>query len=129
MLLQLLVMRIEITEFIWENVGIWDKVKVCLAIFLLHADHIIAKAVFSGNFVALREVIDFLVLIQAFIEIALAARRAPQNVPLMRLCVSEPVAFEDRSQKLVVKTQHFEQKLRILNVVRLLPVIATGAEI
>ena len=73
MLLQLLIMSIEITEFIWENVGIWDKVKVCLAKFLLHADHIIAKAVFSGDFIALREVIDFLVLIQAFIEIALAA--------------------------------------------------------
>jgi len=73
MLLQLLVMCIKITEFIWKNVGIRNKVKVSLAKFLLHADHIIAQAVFYGDFVALRDVIDLLVLIQAFIEIAFAA--------------------------------------------------------
>jgi hypothetical protein len=88
-------MSVEVTEFIWKNVGVWYEIEVAFPELFLHADHIIAKSVLSSDLITLREMIDFLVLIQAFIQVALAAGRAPQDVPLMRLSVREPVAFED----------------------------------
>ncbi len=77
MLLQFLVVGIEITEFVWKDIGIWDEIERGFTEFLLHADHIVAETVFSGDFIGLREVVDFLELVQAFIKIALARRRAP----------------------------------------------------
>lgn len=77
MLLQLLIVGIEITEFIWEDIGVRDEIEGCLSKFLLHADHIVAKTVLSGDFIGLREVVDFLELVQSFIKIALARGRAP----------------------------------------------------
>lgn len=73
MLFKLLVVRIEVTKFVWQDVSVRYKVKVCLAKFLLHADHIVAEPILSRYFVALREMIDLLELIQTFIKIALAA--------------------------------------------------------
>jgi hypothetical protein len=77
MLLQLLVVGIEITEFIWKDIGIRDKIERGFAKFLLHTDHIVAETVLSGDFIGLREVVDFLELVQSLIKIALARGRAP----------------------------------------------------
>jgi hypothetical protein len=77
MLLKLLVMGIEITEFIWKDIGIRDEIERRFTEFLLHADHIVEETVLSGDFIGLREVVDFLELVQSFIKIALARRRAP----------------------------------------------------
>ncbi len=77
MLLQFLVVGIEITEFVWKDIGIWDEIERGFTEFLLHTDHIVAKTVLSGDFIGLRKVVDFLELVQAFIKIALARRRAP----------------------------------------------------
>jgi hypothetical protein len=108
MLFKLLVVRIEVTKFVWQDVSVRYKVKVRLAEFLLHADHIVAEPVLSCYFVALREMIDLLELIQTFIKIALAAARAPQDVPLVRLSVTETICLEHGPQKLVIKSKHFE---------------------
>ena len=77
MLLQFLVVGIEITEFIWEDIGVRDEIEGCLPKFLLHADHVVAETVLSGDFIGLREVVDFLELVQSLIKIALARGRAP----------------------------------------------------
>lgn len=95
MLLQLLIVSIEITELVWKNICIRYKVEVALPELLLHPHHIIAQPVFPGYFIALREVIYFLILIQSLIQVALAARRAPQYVPLVRLRVRKPIALEN----------------------------------
>jgi hypothetical protein len=73
MLFKLLIVCVEVTELVRKNVCIGYKVKVSLAELLLHPDHVIAKTVLSGDLVALREVIDLLVLVQALVQVALAA--------------------------------------------------------
>ena len=60
---------------------------------LLHLHIVVTKAVLTGDLMTLWEVIDFLELVQAFIEIALARTRRPENVPLVRVSVVEGVAF------------------------------------
>lgn len=76
-LLKLLIVSVEVTELIREDVGVRNEVKVLFAEFLLHTDHVKTKTIFSCYFVALREVIDFLVFVETFVEITLARTRAP----------------------------------------------------
>jgi len=72
MLFELLIVLIEFTEFIRENVSIWYKVKMLFSKSFLHSDNVEAKSVLPGDLMTLREMINFLVLIQALIEITLA---------------------------------------------------------
>ena len=72
MLLQLLIVIIEITEFIWQDVGVWAEVKRSLSEPFLQAHNIETQTILSSDFVTLREVIDLLILIEPFILVALA---------------------------------------------------------
>jgi len=120
MLLQFLVMLIKLSKFIRKDVGIGHKVIMLLAVFLLHSNHIKAKPIFSSDFVTLGKMIDFLVLVEAFIKIAFATRRAPKNVPLMRLGRCKTCSLQHRSNEFVIKSEHFVQEFAVLNVVSLL---------
>lgn len=86
-------MGIKVPKLIRQNVGVRDEVKVLPAESLLHPNHVEAEPVFAGDLVALRKVIDFLVLVESFVEVRLTARRAPENVPLMRLSVGKVVSL------------------------------------
>jgi hypothetical protein len=77
MLFEFLVVSIEITELIWKDIGIRNKIEIAFSKFFLHANHIIAKSIFTCNFVTLGEVVDFLILVKTLIKIAFAAGRAP----------------------------------------------------
>lgn len=67
MLLQLLVVLIEFSELVRENISIGHKVEMLLAESLLHTDDVEAEAVLSGNFITLGEVVDLLILIESFV--------------------------------------------------------------
>jgi hypothetical protein len=64
----------EVMELVGEDVGVWDEVKLTSAKPLLHLDIVEAKSVFSGDFITLREVVDPLIFVQTFIQVALAGR-------------------------------------------------------
>jgi len=102
-LLQLLVVGVEVPEFIRQDVCIWHEIEVLLSIFFLHLDHVETKSIFPGNFIALRKVVNLLVLIQSFIQIRLAVRSSPENIPLMRLSIIESIQLKHRPQQLIVK--------------------------
>ena len=95
MLLQLLIVVVEVTELVGQDVGIRAEIESGLSKALLQAHNIEAETVFSCDFVRLWEVIDLLVLIEAFILVAFAAARTPQNVPLMTICRAEAVLFKN----------------------------------
>lgn len=85
MLLEFLVVSVEIAKLVWKDVSVWHEIEILLAKLLLHADHIVTQSIFSSDFIALREMVDLLVLIEPFIEVALAAATAPKDVPFMAL--------------------------------------------
>ena len=60
-------MRVKFTKFVREDVGIGNKVKEGLAMLFLHLDYILAEVVLPGDFITLREMIDFLIFVQAFV--------------------------------------------------------------
>ena len=107
MLLELLIMLVKFTKFIWQDVGVWNKVKMLLAKPLLHSYYIKTQSVLSGDFVAHREMINLLVLIKALIEITLTTRGGPQNVPFVRLGRSEVRCLQNRSNEFVIEPKHF----------------------
>ena len=72
-LLELLVMLVEFTKFIWQDVGVRNEVEMLLSEALLHPHDIEAKPVLSRDFVALRKMVNLLILVQALIEVTLAA--------------------------------------------------------
>ena len=64
----------------------------------------------------LRKVIDFLIFVQALVQVALAAARAPEDVPFMALGGSESGSFKYGSRQLVIKPKHLEEELAALNM-------------
>ena len=66
-LFELLVMRVEVVEFIRKYIGIWDKIKLTSSKSLLHFYIIETKTVLSCDFIALREMINPLELVESFI--------------------------------------------------------------
>ena len=85
MLLQFLVVVVKVTEFVGEDVGVGTEIKSILAKPLLKPHNIEAESVLPGDLVALREVIELLVLVQTLILVALAGAGAPEDVPLVRV--------------------------------------------
>ena len=65
-------MCMEVMEFIWQNVSVWNEVELSSPKSILHLHIIEAKSILSGDLVALREVIDSLKFVQSFVEVALA---------------------------------------------------------
>jgi hypothetical protein len=64
---------------------------------LLHLDNILAEVVLPCYLIALGEMIDFLILIKAFIDVGFAARVTPEDIPVVGFRVLETVGFEDRA--------------------------------
>lgn len=63
MLLELLIMLIKFTKFIWQDVGVWNKVEMLFAKSLLHSYNIKTQSVLSCNFIAHWEMINLLILV------------------------------------------------------------------
>ena len=72
MLLQLLIVFVEFAELVRQDVGVWNEVPLGLSIAFLHPDDVKAKTVLARNFMTLREVVDLLILIEAFVQVTLA---------------------------------------------------------
>ena len=74
---QLLVVRMEVMELLWQDVRIRDEVKLGSAKPFLHLHVVVTEPVLARDLVALWEVIDALKLVQPFIQVALARTGRP----------------------------------------------------
>ena len=116
-LAELQVVLMEVVELIGQDVGLGDEIELQAPEALLHLHVVVAQAVLARDLVALREVIDALELVQAFVEVALARARRPEEVPLVRVCVTEPIMLQNRSHKFGVTLQQLVQHLAVIDVV------------
>ena len=89
----------EIMELLRQNVSVRDEIKLVFPEALLHLDIVVAQAVFARDFVALREMVDALVLVQALVHVTFARGGGPAKVPLVRLSHGESIGLEYRSYK------------------------------
>ena len=119
MLLQLLVVVVKVAEFFRQNVGVRRQVERRLAVLLLHPHNVKAHAVFARDFGRVGELVQLLVLIQAFVLVALEGATRPEQVPVVALRLRKVVVVEDALDHAVVKADKFEQHFAVLNVVAL----------
>ena len=69
MLLKFLVVCVEISEFIWQDVRIRNEIEILLSELFLHPHHVVAERVLPRDFVTLREVVQFLILVQPLVNV------------------------------------------------------------
>ena len=74
---QFLIVGVEVVEFLWQDVGVWNEVVLLSPESFLHFHIVVAKSVFASDFIALREVINSLEFVQTFIKVAFARARCP----------------------------------------------------
>lgn len=116
-LLQLLVVVVEITEFLRENVGVGSKVERGFSELFLHSDDVEAETVLSSDLGRLRELVDLLVLVQTLILVVFTAATGPKQVPLVTLSLAQPVLLEDTADHPVLEANVLYQEFRVLNVI------------
>ena len=109
-------MGVEVVKLIWQDIRFGDEIELLAAEALLHLHVVIAQSVFPRDFIALRKMINPLVLVQAFVQVALARAGRPEQVPLMRLSVLKIVVFEERTHKFSLAFQYLVQHFLIVNV-------------
>lgn len=108
----------EFSKLIWQNEGVRDEVEILFSMFELHLDYVFAQFVFSGDFIARREMIDLLMLIKSLIEVRLAAAVAPEHIPVMRLRVIASASLKHRSHQPSLPVHYLVKKLAALLAAR-----------
>ena len=81
--LQLMKVRVEVSEFIRKYVGVGNDVEFILTELVLHLHHVIAQSVLSGELIGLREMINFLIVAQPLILVDFQGLAGPQDVPVV----------------------------------------------
>ena len=106
-----MVVRIEVGELIRQDIGRRNNVEGVGTVLVLHRNHVVAEPVLPSQLVAAREVIYLLVLVQALVEVRLAACAGPENVPVMALGMAEIVGLEHRPHHLDLGLQDSVEQL------------------
>jgi hypothetical protein len=86
----------------------------------LHAHNIETEAIFSSNFITLREMVNLLILVKSFILETFASSRRPENIPFMTFCGRKALIFNYGSDHFVVKAHHFIKEFWVLNMIAFL---------
>ena len=60
-------MRVEVVKLIWQDVGLGDEIELLATEALLHLHVVVTETILSRDLMTLREVIDPLVLVKAFV--------------------------------------------------------------
>ena len=110
-------MVVEIRELVRYDVSVWQEVKFTLAKLLLHFSNIHGELVLPRDLETLREMVYFLILIQAFVEVVFARATAPKDIPLVRLSMVEVMCLQQRPYKLGISPENFVQQLTVSNMV------------
>ena len=112
--------RVEVGEFVRQNVGVRDDVEGLFAELLLHFDDVFAESILARQLGRHGKVVDLLVLVQTLILILLNALTGPQQVPIVPLCLAKPVRLKHRLDQLGLRLDHLEHQfwLRVLRLKR-----------
>lgn len=77
-----------------QDVSVGDYVKdPCLPEFVLHFCDVVTEPIFSCDFVAGREMVDALILVETLVQIGFARGGGPKQVPIMGICVMKAVCL------------------------------------
>ena len=104
-------------ELIRQDVSVRDEVILRPTKSLLHLHIVETESVFSGDLIALWEVVNALKLIEAFIEIAFAGAGRPEDIPLVGVRIVEIVRLQDRTDQLCVAFEKLVEHFAVVYVI------------
>ena len=107
--LQLVKMAVEIRKLIWQIVSIGNDVERLFPKPLLHLDDVGAEPVLPGQLKTVWEMVDLLILVQIVVDVGFVRLAAPQDVPVVRLCLLESIVLQYSSQQFVFAFDQFEE--------------------
>ena len=110
-------MCVELAVLVGEHVRVRHEVEASFPMLLLHPDYVLAQLVLPCDLIARREVVDLLVLVEAFVEVLLAVRVAPKDVPLVGLSVVETVSFEDGPHQFCLAPEYFIEQFLVVYLI------------
>jgi hypothetical protein len=84
----------ELFELIGQYIRIRYDIELVFSVFFLHFGSVEAESVFPCDFVAGGEVVDLLELVQTLVQVGLARRGRPQQVPFVTLSVTKTIRFK-----------------------------------
>jgi len=74
-----------IVPLLWQYKGLWDEVEVLSRKSLLHPAHVFSEPVLPSQLQTRWEVVNLLMLVQTFVEVALTLGVRPKHVPIVAI--------------------------------------------
>jgi len=97
----------ELRPLLWQDKRLRQEVKVLLRKFLLHFDYVDCEAILSCELHTRREVVDLLIMVKAFVEVAFTLGVGPEHVPVVTVGLDKAVDFEQEADKFGIAFEHF----------------------
>ena len=109
---------VKLLKLIRDDKSVWQPREFFLSMLLDHLLHIYCQFILPCNFERTGEVVNFLILIQAFIKILFTRTTTPQDVPFMRLSVVKIMSFKNRSDQSSITPENLIEQLITLHIIR-----------
>lgn len=93
-----------------ENIGLRQKVEVCLPELLLHFPNVKAEPVLPGELRCAHEMVDLLIIVKVLVNILLLLGRgaSPQEVPIVLVSLLETMTFQNEAHQLRLCLEYLE---------------------
>ena len=104
-------MAVEVSELIWQVVGVRDDVEGLSAILFLHGHDVLTQSILASQLKTVGKVVDLLELVQVLIDIVLVGLTRPNDGPIVILSLLEAVGLQDCPDELCFTLHQLEQHL------------------
>lgn len=94
LLTKLVEVAVKVGEFVRQVIGVRNDVESLFSVFFLHFNDIGTKSILSGKLKTIGKVIDFLVIIQTFIDVLFIGLTWPEEIPIVCLSLLECVRLQ-----------------------------------
>lgn len=101
---------VKVSELIRQDISVRDDIEFVLPEFFLHLDDIVTQPVLPCQLKGLREVIYFLIVVQALIHERFQALACPKDIPVMGFSLHEVIALQDGLYQLPILELIFTKK-------------------
>lgn len=82
---------------LWQDESFREEIEVLFRELVLHFPDIDRQSVLPGQFLTGRKVINFLVVVQSFVEVVLALGVGPQHVPVVTVSRNQAVYVKNEA--------------------------------
>ena len=96
---------------VWKQEGLWHEVEVVVAILVAHPVDVVSELVLVCELNGIQEVVDFLMLLQLFVDLWLVVQThtCPQKAPLVLVGLVDALAVQNLLEYLRIGVHQLEE--------------------